>query len=71
MNKNTKRLNLELSEQARERLEKLKDISDLSSFTDVVKRALVLYEKCLDIQKQGGKIILQSKDDSQTELIII
>lgn len=69
--KKTRRLNLELSAQARERLESLKERSDLSTMTDVVKRSLFLYDVMLKHQNAGGFIVLQGKDGSEERLLLL
>lgn len=60
-----KRLNLDLTAQARARLEKLLAASDATSYSEVIRRALSLYEKILNIYRNDGKIILQHKDGTQ------
>ncbi len=56
------RLNLTVTPLVRERLDRLAEKSDAGTLTEVVRRALVMYEIILDNQKAGGYLIL--KDSS-------
>ena len=63
------RLNLELPERVRERLERVRVMSEADSLTEVIRRALSIYDTLLTTSKEGGKIILQV-DGKERELII-
>lgn len=69
--KTTTRLNLELSTQARERLESLTTRSDTSTLTDVVKRALYLYDVLLTHQQSGGSVVLKDVEGHEQRLILV
>lgn len=60
-----KRFNLDLTAQARTKLEKLLVISDATSYSEVIRRALSLYEKILAIYQDNGQIILRHKDGKE------
>ena len=63
------RLNLDLPERVRERLERLQDMSEADSLTDVIKRALSVYDALLTtIQEEGGKVVLRKPDGTEEVL---
>ena len=64
------RLNLEFSEQVRDRLERLSEETD-SSLTEVVRRSLAVLELLLDEQKAGSEIISRRDDGDETKLLIL
>ena len=64
------RLNLELPERVRERLERVRVMSEADSLTEVIRRALSVYDTLLTTTiEEGGKVILQV-DGKERELII-
>lgn len=64
------RLNLELPERVRERLERVRVMSEADSLTEVIRRALSVYDTLLTTTiEEGGKVILQVGDEKR-ELII-
>lgn len=66
----TTRLNLDLNEQTKEKLERAKGLTQSSSMVDVVRRALALFIACLENEQQGGKVILKTKDGQESVIII-
>lgn len=67
----TKRLNLELSEQTRSKLESLVARSDSGTLTTAVKRALTLYDLVLTHQQNGGEVILRDAAGNEQRLVIL
>ncbi len=65
-NKQTKdhrvRLNLTVTPRVRERLEKIQSESEAETLTEVVRRALAVYEDLLSVRRAGGRIIIESAD---------
>lgn len=64
------RVNLELTQPARARLERLVELSDADSMTEVVRRALVVYEIMLMNQAKEGESILVLADGTERRLVI-
>lgn len=64
------RLSLKLAPGARQRLEELQQISEAESLTDVVRRALALYEMAVKNEIAGGETILRTKDNQEQRIII-
>ena len=64
------RLNLEVSQPIRERLERLKDETEADSLTEVIRRALAVYELLWNQHKQGAQAIVR-QDGTERELIIV
>jgi hypothetical protein len=71
LKKNKTRLNLELSEDARARLEKLQQATDADSLGEVIRRALALYDVVHTELDAGGKLLLKRKGEDPSELRII
>src|SRR5262245_57595881 len=66
------RLNLDLPERVRERLERLQVLSEADSLTEVIKRALSVYDALLtSTREEGGKLILRKEDGSEEVLRLI
>ena len=64
------RLNLEIGKEVRERMEELMDETGARSLTDVVSRALAVYDFLCRQKKKGGKILIQD-DDGTRELVLL
>jgi hypothetical protein len=64
------RLNLEMGKEVRERMEELKDETGARTLTDVVSRALAVYDYLWKQKRTGGKILVQD-DDGTRELVIL
>ncbi len=66
------RLNLELPERIRSRLEDLRTMSESDSLTEVIRRALALYDVVLtNTKRDGQKIFLRDKDGTEREIFVI
>jgi hypothetical protein len=66
----TRRVQMELSQSSFDRLNRLKDISDASSYTEVMKDALRLYEYFVSKDAEGAKFLVKSKDGDTSEIKI-
>jgi hypothetical protein len=64
------RLNLEIGKQAREKMEELMSDTGARSLTDVVSRALAVYDFLWGRKKKGGKILIQD-DEGTRELVLL
>ena len=64
------RLNLEVSQAVRERLQRLKDETDADSLTEVIRRSLAVYELLWDQQQQGGETIVR-RDGTERSVFLI
>ncbi len=57
------RLNLDLPERVRERLERVRVLSESDSLTEVIRRALAVYDTLLtSTHEEGCKVIIRSGD---------
>lgn len=66
------RLNLELSADARKRLEALQVATDADSMGEVVRRALSLYEMVTDeLGRKSSRLVVIRDDGSEVELRVI
>ena len=66
----TRRLNLMITEEADDRLQRLKEQSEALSMTEVIVRALAAYEVLLDARDDRANIIIRD-DDGERQLIVI
>jgi hypothetical protein len=64
------RLNLEIGKDIRERMEELRDETGSRSLTDVVSRALAVYEYLWKQKKAGGKVLIKDSDGTR-ELVLL
>ena len=56
------RLNLEMPESVRDKLESMRRRIEADSRTEVIRRALALYDLLLEHSQQGSSIIVRTKD---------
>jgi len=56
------RVQLELPEQSMERLLSLKELTEASSYAEVIKNSLRLYEAIISEVKSGNEIMIKGKD---------
>jgi hypothetical protein len=65
----TVRLNLEMHEEVRQRLERLRDETHADTLAEVVRRALSLYDLLWKRQSEGGELIVRRGEvETQIEL---
>jgi hypothetical protein len=65
--KTTRRAQLELAEKSMERLEDLKDKTKATSYAEVVKNALRLYESMILKHAEGNRFLLKNSQGVVTE----
>ena len=65
------RLNLEIHPDVKARLDDLQDRTQAASLTEVIRRSLALYNLVVDLQEEGGRIIINRKDGSTETLAIL
>lgn len=70
-NTKRKRLSLALPDLTAERIARLQDISEAETVTEVIRRALALYEKMLLAVKDGDKILVERKSGQVAEIELI
>ncbi len=64
------RLNLVVNPQVKARIERLQKLSEGSSLTEVIRRALAVYEEILKIREEGADLIVESSDGQKILKII-
>jgi hypothetical protein len=64
------RLNLQIAETVRQRLEALVDRSEADSMVEVIRRALAVYEVLWDVKEQGASIVVRFSDGREKDLIL-
>ncbi|MEE8525039.1 MAG: hypothetical protein V3T72_13975 [Thermoanaerobaculia bacterium] len=65
------RLNLEFTPRVAENLERLVDLSESSSRTEVIRKALKLFDLVLSRQAEGSKVLFQDPDGSKETVHIL
>mgnify|MGYP000623783180 CR=1 FL=1 len=61
------RLNLDLPERVRERLDRVKEMSEADSITEVIRRALSVYDELLTATRDKGYTLVLRSADGKTE----
>ena len=65
------RLNLELTRTVRDRLERLQASTEAESLTEVIRRALEVYEDLNGVRMDGGRVIVEDNDGHPRELRLL
>lgn len=65
--KNTTRVQMELPEKSMQRLSDLKDKTEASSYAEVLKNALRLYESLIDEIEAGKTLFVKDKEGNVSE----
>jgi hypothetical protein len=68
--KKTKRVQMELSNSSFERLNRIKELTESPSYTEVMNDALRLFEYVLDEEEKGSKFLVESSDGRLTHIKI-
>ena len=71
MVKKTTRVQLELPESSMERLQALKEKTEASSYAEVIKNSLRLYEALIKEAESGNQVCVKSADGSETSYRMI
>jgi hypothetical protein len=66
-----RRLNLEMNEAVRDRLEELRDITQADSLSEVIRKSLAVYDLLSAERANGAKTYLRYKDGTERELVIL
>lgn len=54
----------------KDRIERLQRLSEGASLTEIVRRALAVYEELLAIREEGGKLVVEGKETREVLKII-
>ena len=66
-----KRLTLETAQSVRNRLENLRDRTEADSLTEVIRRALAVYDVLWEEKEKGGRLIIKDSTGGDRELILV
>lgn len=66
----TKRVQLDLPERSMERLQALRDKTEASSYAEVLKSSLRLYEAVIKEAESGNRFLVEEPSGRQKEFII-
>ena len=65
------RLSLDVTPTVREQLKSLENRTEAGSLTEVIRRALSLYDLVVEHQEQGGKLIFAHSDGTKETLKVL
>ena len=65
------RMNLDMAEPVRKRLEDLRDETHADSLSEVIRRALSLYDLAWTETQRGGVTIIRSKDGTEKQIQLL
>lgn len=65
------RINIEVSPRVREKLGELQKRSEASSLTEVIRRALALYDLAVETVDQGGQLVIEHKNGTEERLVLL
>jgi hypothetical protein len=65
------RLNLEMSDQVRKRLEELRDKTDADSLAEVVRKALAVYEFLWTERQNGADLFVRGADEQDRKVVLL
>ena len=65
------RLSLDVTQEVKASLELLREQMSLSSFTEVIRKALALLHCVSDLQREGKKLVIRNADGSEETLQIL
>jgi hypothetical protein len=54
----------------KKRLQRLREVTDASSISEVVRRALATYECLWDEKTRGGAVVVRTKGGAEKELLL-
>jgi hypothetical protein len=60
-----------MSEEVRHRLESLREKTDADSLTEVVRKALAVYDFLWAEREKGAKLLVRGADDKDRELVLL
>jgi hypothetical protein len=65
------RLSLDVSKRVKNELTRLANRTEAGSLTEVIRRALSLYDLVIEHQEEGGKIIFRHRDKTEEALHVL
>lgn len=60
-----------MSEEVRQKLESLREKTDADSLSEVVRRALAVYDFLWSERERGTKLLVRGADDKDRELLLL
>jgi hypothetical protein len=64
------RLNLVVNQHVKSRIERLQEMAEDASITEVIRRALAVYEELLKIREEGGRLVVENRDTREILRVI-
>ena len=66
----TRRLNLEMTESVRTRLEALRHQTEADSLAEVIRRSLAVYDFLLSEKEKGGKLVIKTSNGDKEVILL-
>ena len=63
------RLNLDLPISVRERMDRVREMSEADTISEVIRRSLAVYEALLGLAHEGAKIVTRKRDGMETVVL--
>lgn len=70
-NKEPSRLNLQLSDASRKRLEKIRDTTDASSLVEVLRHALAVYSRLIELEQEPDAELILRRPSGDVRLMLL
>lgn len=67
----THRLHLIVTQGVRDKIEALQNRTDAGNMTEVIRRALALYDEVISIREEGGEILVENANGEQQRLLVL
>lgn len=67
----SRRIQMDVGPKAFVRLQKLQEMTEAASYSEVMRNALVVYETLMDTQKAGSEIVIMKDGQFVSSLILV
>lgn len=64
------RLNLDLPVSVRERMDRVREMSEADTISEVIRRSLAVYEALLDMAHDGAKVVTRGRDGTEEVVLM-
>lgn len=64
------RLHMIVTDDVRMQIESLQERSGATNMTEVMRRALAVYDELVSVKEEGGKVLIEGADGKRSRLIV-
>lgn len=65
------RLTIDLEARSRDRLERLRGVTEAETMTEIVRRALAVYEVLWNATAAGGSVVIRQPGEADREIVLL